>query len=237
MGFFDSTDEKKALDEADKLFYTPEQKALLDNYFRNEGKKKGGCMGGKSKRMTDAEYYAKVMEKKAQFDPYNRALAYLGIDEYSVREIPPVEFDGFLLSRENPLDKPVMWGDSELYTNIYESTWFFFGDTQFYVYRLVFDMLSGSVLDESREMFYKDVTSFAVIDLSEEVDNLSVKSGGCMGGNKVTNSKSIKKFMRFRIVVPGERSGNMDYVMTANEGLSAKIHAMKQKLREKKNNG
>ena len=98
-------------------------------------------------------------------------------------------------------------------------------------------MLSGSVLDESREMFYKDVTSFAVIDLSEEVNNLSVKSGGCMGGNKVTNSKSIKKFMRFRIVVPGERSGNMDYVMTANEGLSAKIHAMKQKLREKKNNG
>ena len=36
-------------------------------------------------------------------------------------------------------------------------------------------------------------------------------------------------------VVPGEDSDNLDYVMTANRDLSSKIHAMKQKLREKKN--
>ena len=237
MGFFDSTDEKKARDEKDKLFYTPEQKELLDKYFRTDDNKKGGCLSKKDKFMTDDAYYAKVMQKKQELNPYNRALAYLGIDESSVQEIQPVEFEGFLHASENPLAKPVFWGSTGIMSNIYESTWFFFSESQIYIYRLIFDMLSGSTYDESREVFYKDVTSFAVIELAEEVDNLAVSSGGCLKGDSLTNSKSLKKIMRFRVIVPGEKPGNMDYIMTARKGLSAQIHAMKQKLREKKNNG
>ena len=221
----------------DVILYAPEYMDLLERYFLRGNKSGGGCLGGK-KLITDNEYYNMVMQRKAQIRPYERALGYLGIDDSSVQEIPPVEFEGFVRGVESPLSvtrpiRPVLRGYSGLYTNIYEDTWFFFTESQILIYQLTFDMLSRSIKDESREIFYKDVTSFAVLDLSEEVDHLSTKKG-CMG-TKVINAKGIDKFMTFRVVVPGEDSDNLDYVMTANRDLSSKIHAMQQKLREKKN--
>lgn len=214
------------------LFFNAEQKDLFERYF-SAPTLKTGCLS-KQKPITDGEYCGRVNSRKRSYNLYARAIAYLGVDEDSVKEIPPVEFEGYLRQSENPLNKPVFYGASGLYTNIYESTWFFFGDSEIYIYRFVFDMLSGSTFDESREICYKDVTSFAVKDLAEEVDIAIAQKGGCFRKSGVIAAKAIKRYMRFRVVVPGENADNLDYVMTADNNLSSKIHAMKQKLREKK---
>lgn len=226
-------------DGAERVLYAPEYSDLLERYFlidQKSGKFGSGCLGGK-KLIPDNEYYAMVMDRKRKFDTYNRALSYVGIDGSSVQEIEPVEMHGFVRGHINPLSnsgpvRPLLRGYTGMYTNIYEDTWMFFTEHQMLVYTLTFDMLSRSVKDESREIFYKDVTSFSINNMFEEVDHIRVDNG--CSGTKIINKKSIIKYMTFRVVVPGEDSDELVYSMTYNDDLGRKVNAMKHKLREKK---
>lgn len=236
MSIFGNSDKS---DGAERVLYAPEYSDLLERYFlvdQKSGKFGAGCLGGK-KLISDNEYLARVMDRKKKFDTYNRAISYVGIDSSSVQEIEPIELHGFVRGRINPLsntgpERPLLRGCTGMYTNIYEDTWMFFTEHQMLVYTLTFDMLSRSIKDESREIFYKDVTSFSINNMFEEVDHIQV-ANGC-SGTKITNKKSIIKYMTFRVVVPGEDSEELVYSMTYSDDLARKINAMKHKLREKK---
>ena len=90
----------------DVILYAPEYMDLLERYFLMGNKSGGGCLGDK-KLITDKEYYNMVMQRKAQIRPYERALGYLGIDDSSVQEIPPVEFEGFVRGVKSIMDRSV----------------------------------------------------------------------------------------------------------------------------------
>jgi hypothetical protein len=186
-----------------------------------------GCF--KKKYLTAEAYMAIVKSKLGQTDLKNRALQKLGLDEDQVKEIEPVCFEGFREghSKINPLVAKV---GNDYFSSMYEVTWLFFGDDQVYVYNHAFDTTDDSLIDTTQEYFYKDITAFATNSDSIQKKVWIVKSEGCSSSSRESEMAMVSSEL-FRIVVPGE----VFQCAYQDEGsASQKISAMKQKLREKK---
>ena len=206
-------------DKRKMAMYTPEEKDLLKRYFAYAG----GCF---SKPMTDDEYLAKVDEKLKSLNIYQRALKKTGLDEDDVKswEIAPMEFGNFLYGNGAET------GHTGNYTNKYQVSWFFLSDTEIYFYQYTLDMLSQSAKESCEEYFYKDITSFATDEDTTEINLVSMK--GCP--KRPVNVKGTKTITSLKVVVPGDK---FSLAAKAGEDLENKVKAMKNKLREKKNNG
>lgn len=181
----------------------------------------GGCLCfGK---ITDAEYDQLVVRVMNGLNLKQKALNKIGLDEDELKEIAPVFFEGY--SKNNTF----VGKDDKLRSTWYETAWLFFSDTQVYMYSYCWDMTSDSKKEDSQEYFYKDITNFSTS--SETVEAWRIKNG-CSGKEK-SREKVNREFSQFGLVVPGDKF----YCSTSNvQNADSSVSAMKQKLREKKNN-
>lgn len=193
---------------------TEEQKKVIK--YRH-----GGCLCfGK---MTDAEYDQLVIKTMEGLNLKRKALNKIGLDEDELREIEPVFFHGY--SKDNTF----IGSDDLLRSTWYETAWLFFSDTQVYMYTYRWDMESDSKRESSEEYFYKDITNFS--SSAETIETFRIKTG-CNGKEK-SREKVNREFSQFGLVVPGDKF----YCSTSGvKNADSSVSAMKQKLREKKNN-
>lgn len=185
---------------------TEEQKKTIEYFL-----KQPGCL---SKVISDDEYLALVMSKRDSLRLRERALSKIGLDESEVNEIKPVTFEGFECKNAYVKDT----GGEKYVSSSYQVTWMFFSSSQIYIYRCTFNMDDDKRNESTDEFFYKDVTSFSTSSVTEE-------------SRKVGNKSISATVNKFCMVVPGDKL----YVSLDDlDGAEAAIHAMKQKLREKK---
>ncbi len=165
--------------------------------------------------LTDEQYMELLGKKRMNVMNQERVLEKLGLDESQVREINPVTFEGFVYSdayvRQQKSGK---WVSSR-----YQITWLFFSSTQVYVYENTFNMEKEKEIEGTEEYFYKDITSFST--KKETVTST-------MNNNNVEIEEN-----KFCIIVPGDQltvAVDKEYVPNFQQS----VHAMQQKLREKK---
>ena len=183
---------------------TKEQQDVIKYFLLDRG-----CL---TSVISDNQYAKMVAKKRDSLKLRERALQSIGLDEDEINEIPPACFEGYHF-------KNSYWGrraDGIWVTSKYQVAWLFFSSTQLYIYNCIFDMTADGKEEETREFFYKDVTSLSTATKIEE--------------NKEKNT-TIENSV-FRLVVPG---ASIEVDLNGVKDSSSIIQAMKQKLREKKN--
>lgn len=185
-------------------------------------------------KINDQQYDDLVAKKVAELNLRQKAIAKIGLDEDQISEISPVNFQGYDCSEavtKSDLGL-VYYGkhDSKLRSTQYESVWLFFSDTQVYMYKYHFDMISDNKKVNTEEYFYRDITNFST--QAETVEAFELKIG-CTGKMKLDDKKKKnKEYSQFGLIVPG---ANFFCSTTNSSNVDESISAMKQKLREKKN--
>lgn len=175
-------------------------------------------------KMSDEEYDHMVAQVRDSLNLKQKALNKIGLDEDELKEIEPVFFEGY--SKNNAF---VGNQDGKLRSTWYETAWLFFSESQVYMYSYSWDMESDGKKEVSEEYFYTDITNFNTA--AETVEAFKVKNG-CSGQEK-SREKVNREFSSFSLVVPGTSFS----CSTSNApNADASVSAMKQKLREKKNN-
>ena len=185
-----------------------------------------GCF--KKEYMSDSGYMQIVKAKQDQSGLRDRALQKLGIDEDQVKEIEPVCFEGFRYEYSKLEPYTSFLGNTPV-SSMYETTWLFFGDDQVYVYNHAFDTTDDTLVDTTQEYFYKDITAFATRSDNVQRKVWMVKKKGC-SSYRESQMKNVNSEL-FRIVVPGEV---FECAYRDIGGAAQQVAAMKQKLREKK---
>ncbi|MDL2314927.1 hypothetical protein LJC16_01570 [Bacteroidales bacterium OttesenSCG-928-C19] len=192
---------------------TPEQKDAI-RYFLSDG-----CL---SKTMSDSQYDEMVRRKVDSLNLRKKAIDKIGLDEDEIKEIEPVNLEGYRYEKAyQKYGKDKQWRSSK-----YEVTWIFASDKQLYVYSYMFNTDEDGKRERTEEYFWKDITNFSTITETKEV--------GVEWDKKKGEYKSRKNIdeQDFGITVPGEK-----YICAAevSESVERAIQAMKAKLREKKN--
>ncbi len=182
-------------------------------------------------KITDEQYDEMVQAKLKSLNLKKKALDKIGLDESQVNEIAPINIQGFDLS--NDVKKARRYAiyngkDNVARSTQYEAVWLFFSDTQVYMYKYHFDMLSDNKKEITEEYFYKDITNFSTSDETVEVTKYKQTLSG-----KKPDKTYTRDYSRFSLAVT---SGDKFYCSTTNtNNVDDTINAMKQKLREKKN--
>lgn len=181
-------------------------------------------------KMTDQQYDEMIQEKLESLNLRQKAINKIGLDEDQISEISPVNFQGFDLSDDvlkADTYKIYTGKDNKVRSTQYESVWLFFSDSQVYMYKYHFDMVSDNKRENTEEYFYRDITNFSTQSESVKV---SVYKQGCSGQKE--KDKVTREYGRFGLIVPGDKF----FCSTTNSSnVDESISAMKQKLREKKN--
>ena len=183
-----------------------EQKIVIEYFCKQEG-----CF---SKNISDEEYMVLVREKRDSMNFKAKALSKIGLDEDEVNEIAPAMFEGFVFKNAYAKQR----ADGRWVSSAYQVSWVFFSSTQVYIYRYTFNMDEDKKNESTDEFFYRDVTSFSTSSETETAHGLG-------------NEKFEVETNKFCMVVPGDK------LYVSMEGVADSesiIHAMKQKLREKK---
>ena len=196
-------------------------------YFTEE-QKKSGCFGKKPTH-TDAEYDSFILKRINENASKTIALKRIGVDESQVDEVNPICFQGY----EEDAGVLGRYGnDGRLRTSQYSVTWVFFSNSQIFVFKIFMDLLTHKTKVVTNEYFYKDITNFSSRFSSYEYEVYTPKKG-CLSSGYDTALKKIE-IQKFAIIVPGDEfycsvSGvaNIDDI----------IQGLKQKLRDKKENG
>ena len=212
MGLFDKN---KTAATPFSMTRTPDQKKVI-KYFTV----KDGCFSGK---MKDTDYDQMVADRLNSLGVKFRALNALGIDAEEVNELEPINFHGW----ESDTPYRGVCKDGRYRSAKYSDTWLFFSENEVHVYKIVFDMTTADTKETTELYFYKDITNFATrID-----DDEYITFSGCKG--KKLGTKMMKT-TKFALTVPGDNF----YCSTTSVANAEEIIAgMKQKLRDKKNNG
>ena len=201
-----NSDPNAQLIEQDYKRKNEEQKKVIEYFCKQEG-----CF---SKNMYDEEYMALVRKKRDSMNFKAKALSKIGLDEDEVNEIAPAMFEGFVFKNAYAKRR----ADGRWVSSAYQVSWVFFSSTQVYIYRHTFNMDEDKKNESTDEFFYRDVTSFSTSSETETAHGLG-------------NEKFEVETNKFCMVVPGDKLYvSMDGVADSE----SIIHAMKQKLREKK---
>lgn len=188
---------------------------------------KEGCF--KKEYLSLEGYSDIVQEKRGSGDYKDRALNKLGIDEDQVKEIDPVCFEGYRYDYPK-LEPFTTFIGGKFVSSMYEITWIFFGSDQVYVYNHSFDTTDTTQSDKTLEYFYQDITAFATSSDSVPRKVWITEGTGCSAKSE-SQTKNIDSDL-FQIKVPGD---SFACALKSAEEYSAAISAMKQKLRDKKN--
>ena len=200
---------------------TPEQKKVI-KYFLDTG-----CLAELT-RMKDEEYEQMVMSKLNSLNLKQKALGKIGLDEDQVKEIAPVFINGYNFYDDEALVR--IGNDDRVRSSKYDGAWLLFSDSHVYVYIYTLDMASDGKRETTEEYYYKDVTNLSTTSESKEVIKLSLLKTLLGIGS---DTKMVHNYDTFTITVPGDK---FRCSMTAMEKTTAErsVNAMKQKLREKK---
>ncbi len=193
---------------------TDEQKKVI-RYFAVDG-----CL---SKTMSDQEYDELVKSYVSKKDFKKIALEKIGLDESELKEIEPVNFEGWAWGKDNNVSDAKRGKDGNWRSTAYQISWLFFSSTQVYLYQntIHFDKDDKKIATE--EYFYKDITNFQTSSDTVETPYWDVKKKKYLIENINSN--------RFALAVPGDK---FYCSLEQNDYTERAIQAMKAKLREKK---
>ncbi|MDA8226365.1 MAG: hypothetical protein M0T74_01435 [Desulfitobacterium hafniense] len=203
----------------------PQQNAATKFFFGIPIKE--GCF--KKEFLTLAGYNEIVHAKRGTGNYKDKALIKLGLDEDQVKEVDPVCFEGYRFEypKLEPFSKYI---DGTFVSSMYEITWIFFGNDQVYVYNHSFDTTDSTESDKTLEYFYKDITAFATSSDSVPRKVWITTKKGCSSETE-SQTKNVNSDL-FQIKVPGD---TFSCALRSAEEYTTAISAMKQKLRDKKN--
>lgn len=197
----------------------------VEEYFLGEAK--SGCFGKKG--ISDDVYENKVLSKINEVASKEVALVRLGLDETQVQEIEPMCFRGF----EEEDGCYSRYGlDGKFRTSQYSVTWLFFGSEELYIFSVFLDLLHDSVRYSTQEYFYKEITSFYTSSNNFIYESTKTKKG-CISFKSFTEQNKVV-LNKFYLKVPGD-----DFYCSVSGVADADriIQGLKQKIREKKQNG
>lgn len=181
------------------------------------------------------EFDQKLNEKINSLNIKQKALKRLNLDETQVgmseKERKILEEKGQKVNA-NGLPAPVQFRgvnydngwrrhDGKYRTGNNYYTYIFFTDEQVLVYTVEFNMFNDEITEKTREYFYQDITNFSTEEETKEVEN------------KDTTKNEKVKYETFKIIVPGD--SYVVSISTYNDETEQNIQAMKQLLRNKKN--
>lgn len=203
---------------------TPEQKKVID--FFNPLIKSGCLSSGKlMKTISMQEYISMVKRKAGSYNLKQMAIDKIGLPESQINEIEPMVLSSFIYDSGTM----IKYEEGMCVSNKYSITWIFFGNTQMFTYKFIFDMTSDEVAEYTNDFFYADITRIGTGRV--ETEHFEVKpASGCLG--KPGLDKYIYIEDKFNITVPG-----FDYYasMVHNPALDQSIQNAKTLIRDKKN--
>lgn len=183
-----------------------------------------GCSGKPKNSISASEYDELVGKMVADFNPYQRAIDKIGLDEEELQEIPPVSFSGY---EDESFQQFYQFGtDGLIRTDVYSVTYILFSATQVYLYKLVFNTTKNDKKEQTEEYFYKDITNFSTTS-DTKASVVTTPGSGC---KKEKNEERSTEVQKFALIVPGDKF----YCATTGD-IEQSVKAMKAKLREKKN--
>jgi hypothetical protein len=200
-----------------------------------------------SKVMTDSEYDALVQSKVA--NSKKRALQKFGLDEDEVKEINPAQYGGYnfpdiIYGKKRTYETSYEDDDDIMYVKIrpdetkvsssYTKIWLFFSDAQIYMWELEFRLDKTWEREETQEFFYKDVTSLTTFTETSIIPKV-IEAKGWFKNESIHEVKVNDT--SFKLTVPGlqgRKGAGIDVPMENTEENNNRIHAMRQKIREKK---
>ena len=222
---------------------TKEQCKCIDFFYSvDDGGKKKGCFSSVTKPMTMDQYLTYVDGLANSLNIKERAIEKIGLDESEISEIEPINLasfvrkgDGVEVKYENmkigKLIKPVM------VSNKYSTTWIFFSQKQIYTYTYIFDTLTDSIEEYTRDFFYRDITCIRTEHEIESTIYERVEGCGCLSFLRKKESKyynCMTHFDTLQITVPNDAYSFCCRSDSFNEKTYASIMAIKAMIREKK---
>ena len=132
---------------------TSEQKKVI-KYFKSTGIL--GAIFKISNSTFDAILNNKLQKYGQMID--KRALSAHGVDIGEVKEIAPIRVEGFSLGSRFLK----VFRDLKLRASEYQMSYLMFSDKQMYAYSLIFDLVSANTSEQTREYFYKDITTIDI---------------------------------------------------------------------------
>lgn len=215
--------------EAKKRKCTPTQIAAW-RYFTNP--QKDGCLE-KWNHVSDSEYDRLVQERCSELGLLTpeRAMNKLGIEASDLSVFAPLVLQDYIPAMSTAHNEYRRGEDGIIRTSNYQVTWLLCSESQIYVFQCTFSMLENDKKDVGEEYFFKDVTNFTTIGVSDEVTVRTYECKGCLKVPKEVFVKYNLEKTKFRITVPGEK---MECAMATSPEIEAHIKRLKTILREKK---
>lgn len=172
-----------------------------------------GCL--KSLGTMNASQYAALIDREIEsMNTKQRALSKLGVEIGEVSEIEPLHISG---CNQVSSDRWVLIADGIWYTSQAHDTWLFFSESRVLWYKMIINMKTGAVTEQTQEFSYKDVTS--------------VSSSSTNWEKKIRKKVETHTVDEFAMKVYGEAYRATIY---GNPNIEPQLKAMKNKIREKK---
>ncbi len=169
------------------------------------------------KLMTDKEFEALVEEKIENMNIQQMGLDKLGLDIDQIKEIRPIVLSDKIRIKDQSL---IVYSkvDNSTHSSTQYVTYLYFTDEQLFVYKIVFDMCCNIQDEYTSEFFYKDIC-----DVSSHTYKNILKGDGF---------EFEYSTIAFKIIASNSSIG---FEMTGDNDKVDSIQAMKQKIRDKRN--
>ncbi len=208
---------------------TDAQKKIID--FFVTAQIGAGCDSTPQRKsdMSLRDYFKLVEQRCNQIDFRQRAIEKIGLDESEISEIEPILLSSFVYADDSGEQILIKVSDKVAVSSRFSITWIFFSSTQVYIYSYVFDMISDSTTESTKDFFYSDITCFSTQRNVKEKIDVTTTSGCLSNSESVTKSNYVVDTME--IIVPGASySISMRNVVSVEDS----IQAAKAMMREKK---
>lgn len=211
-----------------------QKKAISYFYGETEQKQKKGCFKKQKfgfkysdKDYVDLiDYYVNMLSLDA------KSLEALGIDFSEVQEIPPVTLKGYYYGKINNTETVARRGEDKYWRSSgYQVTRLYFSDKQMFAYTIMFDTRTNERLEETAEIFYKDIVSFDAVTEKDERQIEKFSKKGCFKKASSSIEYEEVEYQSFKLCVKGDA---IKYSMNSNEERKQVLQALKAKIREQK---
>lgn len=211
-----------------------QRKAISYFYGETEQKQKKGCFK-KEKfglKYSDKDYVDLIDYHVNMLSLDARSLEALGIDFSEVQEIPPVTLRGYYYGTIINTETVARRGEDNYWRSSgYQVTKLYFSDKQMFAYTIMFDTRTNERLEETAEIFYKDIVSFDAVTEKDERQVEKISKKGCFKKASSTFEYEEVEYQSFRLCVKGD---TIKYSMNSSEERKQVLQALKAKIREQK---
>lgn len=211
-----------------------QKKAISYFYGEIEQKQKKGCFRKEQfgTKYSDKDYVDLVEYHVNMLGLDAKSLEALGIDYSEVQEIPPVTLRGYYYGKINNTETVARRGDDNCWRSSgYQITRLFFSNKQMFAYTIMFDTRTNEKLEETAEIFYKDIVSFNAVTEKDEKEVEKTTKKGCLKKASSSIEYELVEYQSFRLCVKGDV---VKYSMNSSEERKQVLQALKAKIREQK---